>query len=167
MKDDSSFKNIIRKLIANGCKRITDIHVKNVNYTVKDNYIMVLFTLSEPICTYQQKQDGSYGLDRTNILYTSLTAIVHTLLEDEYIGWMSNPLIHNPEYLNLILNGAQIDILQQEVPANTEYKNPFGNHNQESVVFDHNIIINHVLGFKLSQTGELMADKFVDKLLGG
>ncbi len=166
MKDDSSFKSIIRKLIANGCKRITDIHVKNVNYTSKDNYIMVLFTLSEPICTYQQKQDGSYSLGRTNILYTSLTAIVHTLLEDENICWMSYPLTDNPEYLNLTLNGAQIDILQQEVPANTEYKNPFGNPNKESVVFDHNIIINHVLGFKLSQTGELMADKLADKIMG-
>lgn len=166
MKDNSSFKNIIQNLVTNGCKRITDIHIKNIDYTEKNKNTIVSFTLSEPVFTYQQKQDGSCCWGRTSIIYTNISAIIKALLEDEEISWMASPFMENPEYLNLILNGAHIDILQQEVLANTKYKNPFGNPNTEGIIFDHNVIINHILGFKLSETGKVIAEKLVDKLLG-
>ena len=36
-----SYANILKKLLAEGCKRINDIRVKNVNVTEKDNYTMI------------------------------------------------------------------------------------------------------------------------------
>ena len=44
-----SYQNCIKKLIAAGCKRINSVRIKNVNFTDKDNYTMVSFTLSNPI----------------------------------------------------------------------------------------------------------------------
>ena len=40
-----SYQNVIKKLIAAGCKKISQVKIKNVNFTEKDNYTMVSFTL--------------------------------------------------------------------------------------------------------------------------
>ncbi len=164
--DDSSFKRIIRTLETNGCKRISNIHIKNVNVTEKDNYTMVSFTLTSSIRGYVYTENG-YELGKTNLVFTSLYAIFSTLKEDENKAWLAFYFLSHPQALNPVLNGAQIDILQQDVIAGKEYVNPFSTKaNQKPQVYDHDLIINHIISFKLSATGEKMAGKVADKLLG-
>lgn len=163
-----SYQNCIKKLIATGCKRINSIRIKNVNFTEKDNYTMISFTLSTPIRGFVSNDNGvTYQEGMTNTLFTSLYAIVGAVKEDDELGWMANALLDNPQALNLIFNGGSIDILQQEIVAGEQFTNPFSTRNDSTVqVYDHDVIINHIIGFKLGKTGEKMAARFADKLMG-
>ena len=163
-----SYQNCIKKLIATGCKRINSIRIKNVNFTEKDNYTMISFTLSTPIRGFVSNDNGvTYQEGMTNTLFTSLYAIVGAVKEDDELGWMANALLDNPQALNLIFNGGSIDILQQEIVAGEQFTNPFSTRNDTTVqVYDHDVIINHIIGFKLGKTGEKMAARFADKLMG-
>lgn len=163
-----SYQNIIKKLIASGCKRINSVRIKNVNFTEKDNYTMISFTLATAIRGFVSKDGGAtYEEGQTNTVFTSLYAIVGAMKEDEELGWMANALLENPQALNLIFNGSTVDILQQEVSAGEEFRNPFSTREDvEPQVYDHNLIINHILGFKLGKVGMKMADRLADKLMG-
>lgn len=163
-----SYQNIIKKLIASGCKRINSVRIKNVNFTEKDNYTMISFTLASSIRGFVSNDGGvTYEEGQTNTVFTSLYAIVGALKEDEELGWMANALLENPQALNLIFNGSTVDILQQEVAAGEEFKNPFSTRTDvEPQVYDHDLIINHILGFKLGKVGMKMADRLADKLMG-
>lgn len=163
-----SYQNIIKKLIAFGCKRINSVRIKNVNFTEKDNYTMISFTLASTIRGFVSKDGGvTYEEGQTNTIFTSLYAIVGALKEDEELGWMANSFLENPQALNLIFNGSTVDILQQEVSAGEEFKNPFSTREDiEPQVYDHDLIINHILGFKLGKVGMKMADRLADKLMG-
>lgn len=167
MANSSQYKNIVKELMARGCKKFSNCRIKNVNFTEKDNYTMVSFTLASLVRGYVSNGNGEYILGQTNTIFTSLYAIVGAIKEDENMAWMANALLQNPSALNLILNGANVDILQQDVISGEMYVNPFSSKTEEEgVPYDHDLIINHVIGFKLSKTGEKMADKLADKLLG-
>lgn len=163
-----TYSNVIKKLIASGCKSIKSIRVKNVNYTENDNYTMVSFNIGTPIEGFVSNDGGvTYERGKTNIIFTSTYAIAGTLKEDEELGWMANALVENPKALNLIFNGCTIDIIQQEVVAGEEYKNPFSTRTDiEPQVYDHDIIINHIVGFKLGKVGSAMALRLADKMMG-
>lgn len=164
----AGYQNTIKRLIAAGAKRISSVRIKNVNNTEKDNYTMISFTLASPIKGFVPVDGGaSYQEGVTQTMFTSLFAITGALKENEDLGWMANTLLEKPEALNLILNGATVDILQQEIKAGEEYKNPFSTQeNVEPMVYDHDVIINNVIGFNLGKVGLKMADKLADKLLG-
>lgn len=162
------YQNVIKKMIAGGAKRINSVRIKNVNFTEKDNYTMISLTLAQPIKGFVSNDGGaSYEEGVTQTMFTSLFAIAGALKEDEDLGWMANTLLEKPEAINLILNGAQVDILQQEIGAGEEYSNPFSTRTDvEAQVYDHDVIINNIVGFKLGKVGLKMADKLADKLLG-
>lgn len=158
-------KDVVRKLIASGCKKLNQMRIKNVNVTPKANYTMVSFTLSEPVSGYVfDEEENAFKLGVTNLIFSSNYAIIGALKEDEDLSWMANILLVKPDAMPLIFNGGYIDIVQQEVAAGEEYVNPFSQNGTPSV-YDHNMIINHVVGFKLGKTGEKMADRLADKCL--
>ena len=159
---------IIKKMVARGCKRINGVRIKNVNFTEKDNYTMISLTLASPIKGYVTKDGGeTYELGLTNTLFTSLYAIAGAMKEDEELAWMANGLLEHPKALNLILNGGNIDVIQEEIAANEEFKNPFSTREDAEVQsYDHDIIVNHVIGFKLGVTGSKMSDKLANVMMG-
>lgn len=162
-----SYQNTIKRLIASGCKKITNIRIKNVNYTKKDTYTMVSFSIANPIDGFVSNDSGAtYERGKTDIIFTTSYAIVGAIKEDENLAWMSKALQDNPNILNLIFTGANVDIIQQEVSAGEEYINPFSTKKDKDIeVFAHDVIINYVIGFKLSKVGERMADKLANKLM--
>lgn len=164
----TGYQSIIKKLKANGCKLLSGLMIKNVNYIEEDNYTRVSFTLNRPIRGYVTDDNGETWKEGvTNIVFTSLYGIVGALKEDEELSWMSNVLLNNPKILNMIFCGATINILQQDVVAGEEYSNPFSTRSDvPTQIYDHDIIINHIIKFKLNKTGEKMADKLADKLMG-
>ena len=168
VSNNDTYQNVIRKLIASGCKRIGKIRIKNVNVTDKDNYVMVSLTTANPIRGYISDDKGiTYKLGMTNTIFTSLWAITGAMKEDEDLSWMANTIQDTPEALNLILNGATIDVVQQEIPGGVEFTNPFTTRSNANVqVYDHDIIINHIIKFTLSKTGQRMADRMADKQMG-
>lgn len=163
----TSYKDIIKKALSKGAKRINGLRVKNVNFSEEDNYTRVSFTVDKPIPGNIIQDDGSYKIGVTNTIFSSLYGIAGALKEDEELGWMANALLENPKALNLIFNGAIIDVLQQSVEAGEEYYNPFTTKdNALPQVFDHATFINNVIKFKLGKTGQRMADTLAIKMMG-
>ena len=163
----TSYKDIIKKALSQGAKRINGLRVKNVNFSEEDNYTRVSFTVDKPIPGNVLQADGSYKIGLTNTIFTSLYAIAGALKEDEELGWMANALLENPKALNLIFNGCVIDVLQQIVEAGEEYYNPFTTkENALPQVFDHTTPINNIIKFKLGKTGQRMADTLAVKMMG-
>lgn len=163
-----TYHNIIKKLMASGAKRINSVQIKNVNATDKDNYTMVSFTLTTKVPgPVRDEATDSWSMGLTNTIYTSLYAIVGAIKEDENLSWLGSALLERPAALGLIFAGAKIDILQQEFAQGEEIVNPFSTRDDaEARVYDHDTIINNIIGFNLGTTGARMADKLADKLLG-
>lgn len=165
---NANYKNTVKKLLADGCKKVSGLRIKNVNVTEKDNYTMISLSIASFIDGFISKDNGvTYEKGKTNTIFTSIFAIAGAMKEDEDLAWLANSINERPEALTLILNGGNVDIIQQEIPAGTEYVNPFSTkEDAEPTVYDHDIIINYIVAFHLGKTGQRMADRLADKILG-
>ena len=156
----------IKALVANGGKRHKDVRVKNVNVTDKDVYTMVSFTTNKALRAYVA-EDDEFVLGTSNVIYSSLFAIAGAMREDEDLAWMTNALLDNANAVQLILSGATLDVIQVEYAAGESIYNPFTTkEDSEPTEYDHDVIINYIIGITLSKIGEKFADKLADKLLG-
>lgn len=171
-QEQSNYKKIIKSLIGEGAKKFNAIRIKNVNSKVEENHIRVSFTLATPIRGFITNDNGeTWEQGKTNVIYTSLYAIIGALKEDEDLSWLANSIMkiidetQDTSILNLLFNGATIDILQQEFSAGEEFTNPFST-KKETQVYDHDVIINHVIKFELSKVGNRVADRIIDKTIG-
>lgn len=156
----------IKALVANGGKRHKDIRVKNVNVTDKDVYTMVSFTTNKALPAYVADGDD-FAMGSSNVIYSSLFAIAGAMREDEELAWMTNALLDSPNAVQLIFSGATLDVIQVEYAAGEAIYNPFTTkEDSDATEYDHDVIINYVIGVTLSKVGEKFADKLADRLLG-
>lgn len=171
---ESSVRDIIRNLIADGATRINRLKIKNVNYD-KDyedkNHIRVTITLDRKVPGYVSIMDNNgnitgYEKGMTNLIYTSTFALAAVLKENEDFSWLANHIVDKPKALTLIFNGATIDVLQREFPKGTPVVNPFStNSNKEWPIYDHDITVNDVINITLGKTGERMAMTLASNIL--
>lgn len=162
-----STKEIVKHLIAAGATRITNVQVKNVNVEAIDDYHRVSLTLTTPIPGFVSDDNGAtYKKGVTTVMFTTNWAIAGCLREDEDYAWLGSHVSVKPKSLKVLLSGAKIDILQQVIGAGEEYKNPFSTRKDvDAKVYDHETIINNIIGIKFSKTGERAADNIMDHLL--
>lgn len=163
----SDYDAIIKGIIAAGGKKLPGIRVKNANFTEKDNYTMVSFTLANKVRGYvRDEETGVYKEGMTNVIFTSLFAICGALKEDDEKAWIANHLLNHPTALPLLFTGSTIDIVQTEVAAGVTYRNPFSTRdNVEGVSYDHETIINNVIKVRFGKVGEIAASCLMDKML--
>ena len=135
------------------------------NFEVLDNYTRVSFTLREPIKAYVNNVDeDKYELGKSNVIFNSAYAFAGVLKENEDLAFTANDTVINPKLTGLLTIGGTIDIIQQEIPEGQEYINIFSS-DPEPMVFDHDVIINHIVGFKPGKTGLKFVDRYMDKLM--
>ena len=158
-----SYDEIKKELIKAHGKPIKRI-IKNVNYEILDTYTRVSFTLRENVKGFRTNEDGDFVLGGTNIIFSSIYAIAAMLKEDDKLAWLGNEVITNPKLLNLLCSSATIEIIQQKVEEGEEYINPFAS-NPEPITFEHDTIINHIVGITLSKVGEKVLEKYMDKIM--
>lgn len=156
-----SYQQIINKLIAAGAKKYNNIKIKNVNVLDNDTYVRVSLTIVPNVPAYINET-----LTESNVIFTSLFALVAVLKNNEETAWAGNTILERPNVLPLILCGATINILQRHYDAGDEVPNPFSTRESEPRVYDHNIIVNDIIDIKLGKTGQKMMDKLADKVLG-
>lgn len=163
----SDYDAIIKGIIAAGGKKLPGIRVKNANFTKKDNYTMVSFTLANKVRGYvRDEETGVYKEGMTNVIFTSLFAICGALKEDDEKAWIANHLLNHPTALPLLFAGSTIDIVQTEVAAGVTYRNPFSTRdNVEGVSYDYETIINNVIKVRFGKIGEIAASRIMDKML--
>lgn len=165
---ERTMKDIIKELMAKGCKRVNDVTVKNVVVEEFDNYVRATLVTREGLDAYVSDDNGAtYHKGKSNNIFSSTFAIAGTLKENEELSWMANSIIEHPNILNLILNGSKIDVIVEEVAKGEEYINPFTTKvNPEPTTFDNDTIIKYIVDIKLGKSGMRMADKLADKLMG-
>jgi hypothetical protein len=159
-------KEIINGLLKNGAKSVNGLKVKNVTVTVLENYTRLGLTLDKPVEGYVAKEDGTFEKGETNVIFVSAFAVASVLKDNDDCAFAANHLVEHPEAMNVILSRAQIDIIQEPVTAGQEYRNPLSNNADNATVFDHDTIINHLTGIKLSDFSIRKLDTLADKMLG-
>lgn len=167
------FKKIVRDLLKEkDCKRFSGLKVKNVTLTDKDTYIRATLTLMSKVPGFVAVNDesgnptGEYKQGLTNLIYTSHFAIAGILKNDEENAWLGNYIVNHPQGIAPLITGATIDVIQQFVPADTEYVNPFTTREySEPIVNDHDMIIYHIVGLTLGKSGVKFADKMMEKVI--
>ena len=158
-------EEIIAQLVKNGAKDIKNVTIKNVTVTPMNEYVRLGLTLDKEVDGYKAEDDGTYTPSKVKVIFVSAFTIAALLKEDDDAAFAANHLLKHPDALAMIMSRAQINILQQYVKANEEYKNPWSD-NADVTVFDHDTIINHIIGIKLSDFGVKRLDRLADMMLG-
>lgn len=161
--NDSTFNEIVKELKRKHGSPKKYI-VKNVNFEEFETYRRVSFTLRNEIPGYRQNADGDWIKSKTNVIFTSAYAIAGVLKENDELAWLGNIILNNPNAMNLLFSAAELSIIQQEIPANEDYVNPFSS-NGEPTQKDYDWIVNHIVDIKLSKVGEKVYEKLMDKVL--
>ena len=163
------FKDVIKNLMASGkCQRFNGVVVKNVKIEEGEQYIRVTLVTKQPIPGMISDDNGqSYHLGESNNVFTSTFALSGTMKEDEELSWMANSVNDHPNVLNLILNGSKVDIITHSVGKDEQYVNPFTTKvNPDPIIFEHDVVLRYIVGIHLGKTGEKMAERLADKLMG-
>lgn len=143
----------VKELIADGWKRRVGLKVKNVNVDEHDNYWSVILTLAQPIPGYVRNEEtDEYELGHTPLVYSSNFNLAGCIKENDELSFLGNTFRDKPKAINMFLNGGTVDIISKEIAEGEEYVNPFAT-DAEPVTFDHNTIINMIIGMELGKNG--------------
>lgn len=160
-------KQVIAELMADGCKRFSGIRVRSAKATEKDTYTMVSLSLDKPIPGYVANPDtGVFEMNETTIVFASSYSLASILKESDETAWAANQLVANPKGLEVILAGAKVDIIQQEVAGDELYKNPFSNSSNEGEAIGHDTIINHIVKIELCPQAKKMLNMLAMNMMG-
>lgn len=166
--NSESFQDTVKKLMASAnVKSIRGLKVRNVNIVEQDNYVSVRLTVDKPVPAYMSEDGGvTYKKSLITTVYTTTFGLAGIIKNDENLAWLANYAVKAPNVLGLVLSGATIDILQQEVAEGESYHNPFTTKTEvEDTVFSYTTIINHIVKIELSKVGQKYADKLADKVM--
>lgn len=155
--DVLSYEQKVKNLIVDGWRRKNGMKIRNVIVTEKETYCMMTFNVVPAIAGYlYDEETGEYVKGMTNNIFSSTYAIAGVMKENEEIGWLANNIIEKPKLGNVLFNGGTVDIITKEFTTGDTFKSPFGN--GEEQVFDHDCIINLVVGIQLGNNGRKMLD---------
>ena len=157
-------KEIIANLIKDGGKKVTDIVVCNVTVTTLDEYTRLGLTLNQEVDGFIAQEDGTYEKGKVKVIFASTYAISSLLKDNDDAAFAANYLVLHPNAFSLVLSRAKIDIIQERVEKDAEYKNPFAE-DAEVITFDHDVIINHIVSIKFSDFGLKSLDRLAEKML--
>ena len=161
------WQEAIKKLMRSGkCMRFNDIIIKNSKYEFFDEYTRVTLTVKAHLPAFVS-DNGVFHEGTSNIIYTSTNAIACVFKEDVILSWMSSSIIEHPHIIPLLLNGSTIDVIVQKVAKGEEYINPFATKEDPMPTkFDDDVFVKYIVNVKLGKTGEKMAEKLAEKLMG-
>lgn len=159
-------KEVITALIKNGAEEVKGLTVRNVTVTPMEDWIRLGITVDKEIDGYQANEAGEFEPAKVKTIFASAYTIASLLKDDDNAAFAANHLLKHPDAMGMILSRSKIDILQESVVKGQEYKNPFANEDSDSIVFEHDTIINHIAKLELGEFGIKLLDKLADKMLG-
>lgn len=159
-------KQVIAELLAKGCTKIANVRVRSSIVTPKDNYVMVSLSLERGIAGYISDDQGVFSKGETATVFASAYSIASTLKDNDETAWAANQLVQNPKGLEVILAGAKIDIIQEEVSADEIYKNPFSNSKDDGTNLGHDTIINHIVKIEICPKAKQMLNMLAMNMMG-
>lgn len=160
-----SFNEAVASLRKAGAKEYKDVRVMNVTVTEKDSWTRIALTLDQEVDGFVSDDNGDYTKGTTRIVFLSLYSIAAVLKNNDDTLAIGSYVVNHPTALQILLSGAKIDILQQEVAANATYLNHFTGEEVEHQS-DHDSIFTRIVAIALSDKGLRAVEKIEDKLLG-
>lgn len=143
-KDDVvAIKGHIKKIVVN------DLTTSKKGY----DFYPVTITLEKPIPCYLPDDNGNYELKESTLVYTSVDILSAVMREDKSLAGIVNSISKSPSVIELLLTDADVEILQQDIPANTKFVNPFSTVRDVSE-YTHAIKSNSIINIKLSNEGQ-------------
>lgn len=183
---EKSADDIIRQLLADkNCKRVNNLHVRNIVATAFETYTMLTFVIKEFVFgdVRDETNVDAFGMPtvkigRTHNVITSSYAVSAVMKNSAKsaifageVADMTAPLADGQEsaaitsranVVNNLYVGGTIDVIMQYVPANTDYINPFGT-SQEPTRFDADKVICHIVRLSFGEVGN---DMYKARILG-
>lgn len=159
-------KQVVAELLAKGCNKIAGIRVRSSIVTPKDNYVMVSLSLERGIPGYVSDGESVFTKGETATVFASSYSIASVLKDNDETAWAANQLIQNPKGLEVILAGAKVDLVQEEVSADEIYKNPFSSSDVDGQSLGHDTIINHVVKIEICQNAKQMLNMLAMNMMG-
>ena len=161
-----TYADKIKNLVTVGGRMFKGLRVKNVLCSEEDNYDRVTMVIDGSVPAKTSIDNGlTFTTGQSSNIFTSTFALAGTIKEDEDLSFLANYIISSPKIVNLLFNGSLIDIVQMTYPANTPIVNPFSTKEDNSRIYDHEVIINYIIKIKPGKTGLKMIDKLADKIM--
>lgn len=161
----NTFEQAVASLRKAGAKEYKDVRVMNVTVTEKDSWTRIALTLDKEVDGFVNDDNGDYTKGTTRVVFLSLYSVAAVLKNNDDTLAIGSYVVNHPTALQVLLSGAKIDILQQEVAANATYLNHFTGEEVEHQS-DHDSIFTHIAAIALSDKGNNAVEKIEDKLLG-
>ena len=98
----------------------------------------------------------------------SLISMCANLRENDKTSFAVNHFLENPQSMQVVLNRAKIDIIQEAVAVGQIYINPFSTNQtpEDTDAVTHDMIVNHVINVTISDTASKLVERLADKMLG-
>ena len=138
-----------------------------LNVTISDckNWTRIGLTLNREVAGPVCDEEGQWSMGKTRVVFVSLYSILGLLKNTNDTMAITGHIVDNPTSLQIILNGATVEILQQEIKANETYVNVFTGEEVEHDC-DHHSLFNHLVSIEFTAKAQRAIEKIEDKLLG-
>ena len=159
-----NFDDAVAALRKSGTKSET-VTIVNVTVTDCKNWTRIALTLNREVDGAVCDQDGNWTLGKTRVVFVSLYSILTLLKNTNETIAITGHIASNPTALQVIMSGANGELLQQSVKANATYVNAFTGEEVEHES-DHDSIFNHLVNVEFTDKGLRAIEKIEDHLLG-
>lgn len=159
-----SFENAVASLLKAGANKESDLVVKNVTITPCDKYTRIALTLDREV-DGATLVDDQWQLGKTRVIFVSLFSIVSLFRELTDTTCIANHVRDCPSTLNVLLNCAKLDIVQQHVAAHATYTNAWTGEEAEHDS-DHDSVFSHIVAIEFSDKAKRAIERIEDAMLG-
>lgn len=160
-----SFNDAVASLRKAGAKAEKDIIIKNVTVTDCESWTRVALTLNREVAGPVSDEEGNWTMGQTRVVFLSLYSVFSLLKNTDDTLAVASYIAGYPTALQIILSGAKVEILQQEVKAHATYVNAFTGKETEHDS-DHDSLFNHLVSIEFTDKARRGIEKIEDKLLG-
>ena len=165
-----SVNEICQEAVKNGGKIVKSVKIEDavvsIDDAAEDKPAQVTIKFEEPcVKAFVANEDGVFEEKVVDYIVVRTYAI-SGLFKKARKGYLGRYIVRKPTALELLLPGAEVDILQQPLAANTWYYNPFSTKETTTARrYATDRIINNVVGIVFDTQGKRQIEKIEDKLL--
>ena len=161
-----SFESVVKALIAaDNTTTLRGLKIRSVNVVDADTYTSVRLSVDKAVPAYVADGDtGNFVPGFITTLFQSTYALSGLFKNIDELAAVATYIVSSPKIIGLLLTGATIDVVMEQLTAGSEYINPFST-NGEPTVIANNTYISHIIGIKLGVQGSKMLDKLIDRIM--
>ena len=159
-----NFNDAVAALRKSGAKS-ENVTICNVTLTDCKSWTRVALTLNREIDGAVSDSEGNWSMGKTRVISISLYSVISLLKNTNETLAIASHVASHPTALQIILCGAKVELLQQEVKAHESYINAFTGEETE-YESDHDSLFNHLVSIEFTDKALRAIEKIEDKLLG-